>query len=203
MLPARLRRAAVRPSRRRRKRRRPQCVRLGRRQRQNAAVAFLQQRPDVDRNRIGGIGLSVGGENLLRPRPNQTGLRAVVADGRRRPLAPRGTRTPRDRQVGERSRPRSSSRPVTILFSNHVATTEPKQPRRPDRATTGLLHLRRARSPTCQDLTPGYYAAAGEPKAPGRSPVPSHRRHRHPPTRYERRVIEFFHRALSTMNSFA
>ncbi len=29
----------------------------------DAAVAFLQQRPDVDRNRIGGIGLSVGGED--------------------------------------------------------------------------------------------------------------------------------------------
>src|SRR5207237_9616779 len=30
-----------------------------------AAVAYLQRRPDVDRGRIGGIGLSVGGETLL------------------------------------------------------------------------------------------------------------------------------------------
>jgi dipeptidyl aminopeptidase/acylaminoacyl peptidase len=30
-----------------------------------AAVAFLQRRADVDRDRIGGIGLSVGGETLL------------------------------------------------------------------------------------------------------------------------------------------
>ena len=47
----------------------------------NAAVAFLQHRPDVDRSRIGGIGLSVGGETLLQTAAESDGLKAVVADG--------------------------------------------------------------------------------------------------------------------------
>ena len=47
----------------------------------NAAVAFLQHRPDVDRNRIGGIGLSVGGETLLQTAAESDGLKAIVADG--------------------------------------------------------------------------------------------------------------------------
>ena len=44
-----------------------------------AAVRFLQQRPDVDRARIGGIGLSVGGETLLQTAAESDGLKAVVA----------------------------------------------------------------------------------------------------------------------------
>ena len=37
-----------------------------------AAVAFLQRRPDVENGRIGGIGLSVGGETLSRPQRSRT-----------------------------------------------------------------------------------------------------------------------------------
>ena len=47
----------------------------------NAAVGYLQRRPDVDRNRIGGIGLSVGAETLLQTAAESDGLKAVVADG--------------------------------------------------------------------------------------------------------------------------
>jgi uncharacterized protein len=61
----------------------------------NAAVAYLRTRADVDHGRIGGIGLSVGGETLLQA--------AAQADGdrsRRTWLA----RAPRN---GRRCRPRS------------------------------------------------------------------------------------------------
>ena len=47
----------------------------------NAAVAFLQQRPDVDHDRIGGIGLSVGAETLLQTAAESDSLKTVVADG--------------------------------------------------------------------------------------------------------------------------
>ena len=46
-----------------------------------AAIGFLQQRPDVDAGRIGGLGLSVGGELLLQTAAHTPALRAVVSEG--------------------------------------------------------------------------------------------------------------------------
>ena len=46
-----------------------------------AAVRFLQNRPDVEQDRIGGIGLSVGGEMMLESAAKSPGLRAVVSEG--------------------------------------------------------------------------------------------------------------------------
>ncbi len=47
----------------------------------HAAVDFLQHRPDVDPNRIGGIGFSVGGEMMLQAAAESDGLAAVVSEG--------------------------------------------------------------------------------------------------------------------------
>jgi hypothetical protein len=47
----------------------------------DAAVAYLQGRPDVDPGRIGGIGLSVGGEVLIEAAARSTSLRAIVSEG--------------------------------------------------------------------------------------------------------------------------
>jgi hypothetical protein len=46
-----------------------------------AAVAFLQNRPDVDPSRIAGLGLSVGGELLLQTAAHTSALHAVVSEG--------------------------------------------------------------------------------------------------------------------------
>lgn len=46
-----------------------------------AAVAWLRSRPDVRGGRVGGLGLSVGGELLLQASARDHGLRAVVSDG--------------------------------------------------------------------------------------------------------------------------
>ena len=46
-----------------------------------AAVAYLRRRPDVRDGRIGGLGLSVGGEMLLQTAARDRGLRAVVSEG--------------------------------------------------------------------------------------------------------------------------
>ena len=59
-----------------------------------AAIDFLQRRPDVDPGRIGGIGLSVGGEILLEAASETDELAAVVAEGAGRGPPPRtSTRT--------------------------------------------------------------------------------------------------------------
>src|SRR5918996_3450396 len=47
----------------------------------HAAVAFLQQQPDVDPERIGGIGLSVGGEMMIEAAAESTALKAIVSEG--------------------------------------------------------------------------------------------------------------------------
>ena len=46
-----------------------------------AAVAYLRERPDVRDDRIGGLGLSVGGEMLLQTAAHDSGMRAVVSEG--------------------------------------------------------------------------------------------------------------------------
>lgn len=46
-----------------------------------AALAFLQARPEVDADRVGIVGFSVGGQVAIRAAAQLDGLRAVVADG--------------------------------------------------------------------------------------------------------------------------
>ena len=46
-----------------------------------AGIDFLQQREDVEPGRIGGLGLSVGGEMLLQTAAEDTDLAAVVSEG--------------------------------------------------------------------------------------------------------------------------
>ena len=47
----------------------------------HAAVAFLQGRADVDPERIGGIGLSVGGEMMIEAAAESPELKAIVTEG--------------------------------------------------------------------------------------------------------------------------
>ena len=54
-----------------------------------AAIAYLARRPDVDAERIGGLGLSVGGELLLQTAARDRRLRAVVSEGAGHPVPER------------------------------------------------------------------------------------------------------------------
>ena len=46
-----------------------------------AAIAYLRSRPDVDPGRIGGVGLSVGGEVMLQAAADGDALKAIVSEG--------------------------------------------------------------------------------------------------------------------------
>ena len=46
-----------------------------------AAIQFLKQRPDVEPGRIGGLGLSVGGETFLQTAAHSEDVQAVVSEG--------------------------------------------------------------------------------------------------------------------------
>lgn len=47
----------------------------------HAAAAYLHSRPDVDRDRIGAIGLSVGGEMLIHAAAHSDAFKAIVSEG--------------------------------------------------------------------------------------------------------------------------
>ena len=47
----------------------------------DAAVAWLRRRPDVQNRRVGGLGLSMGGEVMIEAAARNSGLKAVVSEG--------------------------------------------------------------------------------------------------------------------------
>ncbi len=162
----------------------------------NAAVTFLQHRRDVDRNRIGGIGLSVGGETLLQTAAESDGLKAIVADGAgsrslREDLARAGTN-----KWGEI--PTSLVITAgTMLFSNQAAPPNLKN-------LVGRIAPRpvffiygQHDQDNVRELTPGYYVTAGEPKAIWEVARAAHTGGIDAqPREYERRVTGFFDHAL-------
>ena len=88
-----------------------------------AAIDYLQRRPDVDPDRIGGIGLSVGGEMMLETAAETDELAAVVSEGA-------GARTysedmdqddcRRSRRTARRSRCPRSRPPSVAVSSNQL-----------------------------------------------------------------------------------
>ena len=162
----------------------------------HGAVAFLQRRADVDPQRIGAIGLSVGGEMLIEAAAESTALKAIISEGAsgalgarhdREPGAPTGS--PPSAWAWPRPRPRSSPttcRPPTLR------SLVPKigEPRR-------LLHLRRAwpggGEARQHRLLRARARAQGDLGGPGAEHMNGAQAQ---PREYERRIVAFFDRAL-------
>jgi len=162
-----------------------------------AAVAYLQSRSDVDDDRIGGIGLSVGGEMMLEAAAESDGLEAVVSEGA-------GIRSLREAVAIPDTRPRIEGileqavmTPSVALFSNSM----------PPPGLDDLVS-RIAPRPVFfiyavpgqggeAELTQTFYDAAREPKAIWRVPGSGHTGGiEAQPAEYEERVVGFFDRAL-------
>lgn len=162
----------------------------------DAAVGFLQRRADVQRDRIGGIGLSVGGEMMLEAASKSHGLRAVVSEG----AGERSVREVLD-MTGSGQWPSIPTYAALALgiatFSNHLPPPSLK-----------VLVGRIAPTPVFfiygehgqdgeRNLNPTYYAAAGGPKAIWEVPGSGHVGGIHArPREYEQRVVAFFDHAL-------
>jgi alpha/beta superfamily hydrolase len=159
-----------------------------------AAIGFLQNRPDVDPERIGGLGLSVGGELMLHAAAETDDLKAVVSEGA-------GARS-----VGEFRKMPDAPIPMhgvetmitagLTLFSN-----SPPPPLMQDIvsqiAPRPVFIIWAPQGVDTEALNPEYFKAAGEPKTLWAIPESKHvgglaAR----PAEYERRVIEFFDDAL-------
>ena len=160
-----------------------------------AALAFLRGRPDVDPNRIGGIGRSVGGELMLQTAAHTDELKAVVSEGA-------GIRSVRevleDDGIGKwLALPFFSATTAGVaVFGNKgppenlsdlVAKISPR--------AVYLIHAKRGQGG--EDLSGStFYESAGEPKFVWETDSGHVGGAEAQPAEYERRVVGFFDRFL-------
>jgi uncharacterized protein len=161
-----------------------------------AAVRFLQGRPDVEDDRIGGIGLSVGGEMMLESAARTPGLKAVVSEG----AGERSVRENLDMTGGGKWLQIPSAAALTAgtaLFSDNPPPASLKELVGRIAPTPVLFIYGEHGQDGERNLNPTYYRSAGEPKeiweVPGSGHVGGIDAR---PTEYERRVIGFFDDAL-------
>ena len=160
-----------------------------------AAIDFLKRRPDVEPDRIGGLGLSVGGETFLQTAAHTEDVKAVVSEGAT------------IRSVGElRSVPGSEFGPValnagmtagTAVFSNSlppphlIDLVDQIAPR------SMLLIYSPKDDPDEPRFNRAFYEAAGDPKEIWGLPEAGHVGAQEArPREYEQRVTRFFDQAL-------
>jgi uncharacterized protein len=161
-----------------------------------AAIDYLQRRPDVDDDRIGGIGLSVGGEMMIEAAAETDELKAVVSDG----AGARSYNEDKLHDEGSVSKVLGGLMSVTktasvAVFSNQSPPDSLKE--LAARAKQPLLLIAAPNSGHGEELNRDYYAAAREPKtlweiAESRHVGGIDAR----PEEYERRVTSFFDQAL-------
>ncbi|HET9507679.1 MAG TPA: prolyl oligopeptidase family serine peptidase [Gaiellaceae bacterium] len=160
----------------------------------NAGARYLRSRPDVDPERIGGFGSSVGGEILLVAAAQSTLFRAVVSEGAGFPIGDADV----EGVEGVLAKPimlmLSAS---TTVFANHAPPTKivdaiGKIAPRP----VFLIYTEPGMGG--EDVRqPKYFAAAGQPKAIWKVPGAEHTGGIDArPAEYERRVVAFLDAAL-------
>ena len=127
----------------------------------HAAVAYLQRRSDVDPARIGGIGLSVGGEMMIEAAAESSALKAIVSEGA-------SGRSVRDIIANPGGHGRKCSETACHgrdrALHEQPAAARPEEPRAEDRAARGVLRLRRTGSGGRGAANRGFYEEAREPK---------------------------------------
>src|SRR4051812_1428739 len=161
----------------------------------HAAVAFLRTRKDVDPDRIGGIGFSVGGEMLIHAAAHTHSFRAIVSEGAsgqsfRDGRANNGTLSA---VLGDG--------PVTFATAIFSSTLPPPSLKSevPRISPTAAFFVYGEKGQNGSEVQPNknFYAAAGKPKA-----IWEVRGGQHiagittRPREYERRVVAFFNRTL-------
>jgi hypothetical protein len=160
----------------------------------DAAVAWLQRRPDVSNSRIGGIGFSVGGEMMLQAAATNTGLRAVVSEGA-------GVRSVREHLLrgprGWFSLPEAAVQTAAVAVLSQTAPPLSLADLAPRIAPRPLLLIYAGQGGGGEELNPEYYDAASTPKTLWKIPEAGHvGGYQARPREYEQRVTSFLDRAL-------
>ena len=160
----------------------------------DAAVAWLQSRPDVNDGRIGGIGFSVGGEAMIDAAASNTGLRAVVSEGAgvrsiREDLlrGPRGWFALPEAAVQTGALAVMSGTPPPPALDDLAARIAPRP----------LFLIYTGQGVGGEELNPEYFEAASQPKTLWKIDEAGHvGGFEARPGEYEQRVVAFFDRAL-------
>ena len=162
-----------------------------------AAIRFLQQRPDVEDDSIGGIGLSVGGELMLETAAETDDLKAVVSEG----AGARAFSDEMDEEMSGVDRLLNGAGSAVKTGALTVFTNQTPAANLRDLvgkiAPRPLMLIAAPNSPNGEKLNRGYHAAAHEPKTLWEIPESGHMGGMEArPVEYERRVVGFFDRAL-------
>jgi hypothetical protein len=159
-----------------------------------AGVEYLRSRPDVDSDRIGGFGFSIGGEMLLEAAAQSNGFKAVVSEGAGSRVGDEDVSGP-TRLLAEPNLAVMTA--ALTVFSNHGPP--PPIVDRIGRIAPRSVFLIYADPGLGGENTrqPKYYEAAGEPKAIWKVQGSKHTGGIDArPAEYEQRVIAFFDDAL-------
>jgi hypothetical protein len=162
-----------------------------------AAVAYLRGRPDVRAGRVGGLGLSVGGELLLQAAAHDAGLRAVVSEGAGMRSAAEQKHMP-----GAPGEPLRWIAPITTETAAEMVLADSMPPTdladlMPSIAPRPVLLIRGMRGNGDEALNRFYRDAGGENVALWEIAEAIHTGGVDAvPAEYERRVVGFFDRAL-------
>ena len=157
------------------------------------ALAFLRERPDVDPDRIGGLGLSTGADVLIDVATTHRELKAVVSDGA----------TFRSFDDWRNLTGIDASTPFYWTFITAVRVLSGSSPGKPledlvaQISPTPLLLIASGNAQRESDVNRLYAEAAREPVDFWDIPDGTHTAAvRERPAEYERRVVGFFDRAL-------
>jgi fermentation-respiration switch protein FrsA (DUF1100 family) len=160
----------------------------------DAAIEWLGRRADVSGGRIGGIGLSVGGEVMLDAAATNPRLRAVVSDGA-------GVRSVREHLLrgpgGWFSLPEAAVQTVAVAAMTGTPPPRSLTDLLPGIAPRPLLLVYAGHGGGGEELTPAYFRSARQPKSLWKIPEAGHLGGLEArPVAYEARVVRFFDRAL-------
>ncbi|HEX5782791.1 MAG TPA: CocE/NonD family hydrolase, partial [Solirubrobacteraceae bacterium] len=161
-----------------------------------AAISYLAERDDVDSQRIGGLGLSVGGELLIQTAARDGRLAAVVSEGAGNQSLADQMQTPDAPKAVRWLSPMTMETAAGIVLSNRrppagLATAIPRIAPRPVLLITG------GRGNPDEALNGVYRAAGGPTVSLWEIPEAGHTGGiAAEPGEYERRVVAFFDSAL-------
>ena len=161
----------------------------------HAAAAYLRSRPDVDPERIGGIGLSVGGEMLIHAAAHSDAFKAIVSEGASGQSLRDGLANGDTLDAFLGGAPNTLA---TAVFTNTLPPPSLKS-EIPKIAPTAVFLVYGEKGQNGSETKPNklFYAAAREPKQIWEVPNGQHIAGiTTEPAEYERRVIGFFDRML-------
>ena len=159
-----------------------------------AGIDFLKSRPDVDPERIGGIGFSVGGEMLLEAAAKNDDLKAVVSEGA-------GIRSFKEGlELGGVQkwiqRPMWASTTVGVALWGNSTPPANLADLVGDIAPRAVMFIYAEHGQGGEELNPTYYEAAGEPKELWQTDSSHVAGYDADPDEYAQQVTDFFNEAL-------